>query len=255
MDTTQNMDNQSFSVRVKSLVYHHQLKSLREHFGYTQEEVAKRCNMPQSYYGEIELLKRFPSEEQAIAIADLFEVDPIELFPKWTMPAFLNDKKIADRVIEIKRVSLNAPEVRLLASPPDLEEEIDRSLLHEQMDELLQTLSPRERRILQFRFGIGKRDKNGEILENKQMTLEEAAKEFGVTRERIRQIEAKAIRKLRHPNRANLVREFWPTQKNEEWLRKHRKKWEFHLTRNMAKHKKGVPLPKVPPLSSSSLFV
>ena len=63
---------------------------------------------------------------------------------------------------------------------------------------VLDTLSDREANILRLRFGIGGK---------KAMTLEEVGKEYGLTRERIRQIEAKALRKLRHPNRANILKE------------------------------------------------
>lgn len=223
------MNNETFSVRVKSLVYHHELKSLRERFGFTQNEVAEKCNMSTSYYGEIELLKRFPTEEQAVAIADLFEMDPLELFPKWTMPAYYSTQKIADRVVEIQRVSIDAPEVRLLASPPDLEETVDKSLLHDRMADLLETLTPREKRILEMRFGLSKKEDE----ETKEMTYEEVGREFGVTRERIRQIEAKALRKLRHPIRSSGLREFWPTEQNQEWLKKHKEETLNNLERRI----------------------
>jgi RNA polymerase primary sigma factor len=79
------------------------------------------------------------------------------------------------------------------------DEQATRALLRGHLDEVLDTLSPREKRVLQLRFGIE---------DGKQRTLEEVGKEFGVTRERIRQIEAKAIRKLRHPTRAKKLRDY-----------------------------------------------
>ncbi|MBI3740570.1 MAG: RNA polymerase sigma factor RpoD [Chloroflexi bacterium] len=72
-------------------------------------------------------------------------------------------------------------------------------LLREQMEDVLTSLSPREGRVLQLRFGL----KDG-----KSHTLEEVGKKFGVTRERIRQIEAKALRKLRHPSRSRKLRDY-----------------------------------------------
>ena len=72
-------------------------------------------------------------------------------------------------------------------------------LLREQMEDILTSLSPREGRVLQLRFGL----KDG-----KSHTLEEVGKKFGVTRERIRQIEAKALRKLRHPSRSRKLRDY-----------------------------------------------
>ena len=72
-------------------------------------------------------------------------------------------------------------------------------LLKEQVDDVLFTLSDREARVLQLRFGLE---------DGRQRTLEEVGRDFGVTRERIRQIEAKALRKLRHPSRSKKLRDF-----------------------------------------------
>ena len=72
-------------------------------------------------------------------------------------------------------------------------------LLREDLAEILCTLSPRERDVLRLRFGMD---------DGRQRTLEEVGQLFGVTRERIRQIEAKALRKLRHPNRSKRLKEY-----------------------------------------------
>ena len=73
------------------------------------------------------------------------------------------------------------------------------TLLREQLDEVLSTLTEREQKVLRLRFGLE---------DNRARTLEEVGKEFNVTRERIRQIEAKAIRKLRHPSRKIKLKDF-----------------------------------------------
>ena len=73
------------------------------------------------------------------------------------------------------------------------------TLLREQLDEVLSTLTDREQKVLRLRFGLE---------DNRARTLEEVGKEFNVTRERIRQIEAKAIRKLRHPSRKIKLKDF-----------------------------------------------
>ncbi|MBQ3412561.1 MAG: RNA polymerase sigma factor RpoD [Oscillospiraceae bacterium] len=74
-----------------------------------------------------------------------------------------------------------------------------QSLLKEQLTEVLATLTPREEKVLRLRFGLE---------DGRPRTLEEVGKEFAVTRERIRQIEAKALRKLRHPTRSKRLRDF-----------------------------------------------
>ena len=72
-------------------------------------------------------------------------------------------------------------------------------LLKEQLEEVLSTLTPREMRVLRLRFGLD---------DGRARTLEEVGQSFGVTRERIRQIEAKALRKLRHPSRSKKLKDF-----------------------------------------------
>ena len=78
-------------------------------------------------------------------------------------------------------------------------EEASYTLLREQLEEVLKTLTPREEEVLRMRFGL---------IDGKPHTLEEVGKKFDVTRERIRQIEAKALRKLRHPSRSKKLRDF-----------------------------------------------
>ncbi len=73
------------------------------------------------------------------------------------------------------------------------------TLLKEQLSEVLKTLTPREEKVLRLRFGLD---------DGRPRTLEEVGKEFNVTRERIRQIEAKALRKLRHPSRSKKLKDF-----------------------------------------------
>jgi len=80
--------------------------------------------------------------------------------------------------------------------PPDA---ASRQLLKEQIDDVLSTLTPREQRVLRLRFGLE---------DGRSRTLEEVGREFNVTRERIRQIEAKALRKLRHPSRSRRLKDY-----------------------------------------------
>jgi RNA polymerase primary sigma factor len=80
-----------------------------------------------------------------------------------------------------------------------------KSLLKDELYDVLQELTDREARVLELRYGL---------LDNHPRTLEEVGKEFGVTRERIRQIEAKAIKKLRHPNRSKRLGDYHSFNKN-----------------------------------------
>ena len=81
------------------------------------------------------------------------------------------------------------------------EEKAESVLLREEIDEMLGGLSPREREVIILRFGLET---------GKPMTLEEVGRRFNVTRERIRQIETAALRKLRNPSKSKKVRDFLP---------------------------------------------
>ena len=82
---------------------------------------------------------------------------------------------------------------------PSPQEAASYTMLREQLDEVMSTLTPREAKVLRLRFGLD---------DGKARTLEEVGREFQVTRERIRQIEAKALRKLRHPSRSKKLKEY-----------------------------------------------
>ncbi|MBQ2402205.1 MAG: sigma-70 family RNA polymerase sigma factor, partial [Lachnospiraceae bacterium] len=73
------------------------------------------------------------------------------------------------------------------------------TLLREQLTEVLETLTEREQKVLRLRFGLD---------DGRPRTLEEVGRDFNVTRERIRQIEAKALRKLRHPSRSRKLKDY-----------------------------------------------
>ncbi|MDD5126671.1 MAG: RNA polymerase sigma factor RpoD [Dehalococcoidales bacterium] len=90
----------------------------------------------------------------------------------------------------------NSIEDRNAPPPVDV---ASKQLLKEQIEDVLGTLTPREQRVLQLRFGLE---------DGRSRTLEEVGREFAVTRERIRQIEAKALRKLRHPSRSRKLKDY-----------------------------------------------
>jgi len=118
-----------------------------------------------------------------------------------------------ERVVEIQRiaqepVSLQSPIGEEDSDLGDFIEDADAVvpieaaafiLLQDQLEDILATLSDREQRIIQLRFGLA---------DGHPRTLEEVGREFGVTRERIRQIESKTLAKLRHPSRAQMLREY-----------------------------------------------
>ena len=118
-----------------------------------------------------------------------------------------------DRVAEIQRIALEPVSLHVPIGEEDSDlgdfiEDADAVvpmeaaafvMLQDQLGQVLDTLSLREQRIIQLRFGL---------MDGHPRTLEEVGREFGVTRERIRQIESKTLAKLRHPGRAQMLREY-----------------------------------------------
>lgn len=88
----------------------------------------------------------------------------------------------------------------------DLDDQVAATMLKDQIDEVLGTLTDRERRVLDLRYGL---------TDGQERTLEEVGQEFEVTRERVRQIEAKALRKLRHPSRSRKLRDYLELRPSE----------------------------------------
>ena len=133
------------------------------------------------------------------------EATPEEIAAEMGLPA--------ERVAEIQRiaqepVSLQSPIGEEDSDLGDFIEDADAVvpieaaafiMLQDQLEQILDTLSPREQKIIQLRFGL---------MDGHPRTLEEVGREFGVTRERIRQIESKTLAKLRHPSRAQMLREY-----------------------------------------------
>ena len=132
----------------------------------TPEEIAKEMGIPESRVVEIQKISQ----------------DPVSLE---TPIGEEEDSHLGDFIEDEQALA-----------PTDV---VATSLLKEQLIHVLDTLTPREEKVLRLRYGLD---------DGKPRTLEEVGKEFNVTRERIRQIEAKALRKLRHPSRSKRLKEF-----------------------------------------------
>ncbi len=158
---------------------------------------------------ELALELDFLTPEESIAIkealANELPIDPV-LSRKW--------RQAVSKIRDIKRISMDPMSLESPVGNEDATEYGDfipdesalepvdaasKELLREQIRQVLGFLSDREREVLEMRFGLN---------DGKDHTLEEVGREFGVTRERIRQIEAKALRKLRHPSRSKALRDY-----------------------------------------------
>lgn len=140
----------------------------------------------------VQELEREPSAAELAEAMNVSEAQVVELLQIMREPVSL------EAPVGEEEDSNLGDLMRDLVFPPPSEEAAFR-VLQEQLLEVLGTLTERERKVLELRFGL----KDGDV-----HTLEEVGEEFNVTRERIRQIEAKALRKLRHPSRSKKLRDY-----------------------------------------------
>ncbi|MFP4078684.1 MAG: sigma-70 family RNA polymerase sigma factor, partial [Candidatus Izemoplasmataceae bacterium] len=140
----------------------------------------------------IQELKREPLPEEVAERMDI-SVDKVQII-----------QKVAQEPISLESPVGEEEDSSLGDFIPDQDtptpmEFTSKEMLKRELDEVLETLTDREEKVLRMRFGL---------LDGRTRTLEEVGREFGVTRERIRQIEAKALRKLRHPSRSKKLKDF-----------------------------------------------
>jgi RNA polymerase sigma factor (sigma-70 family) len=165
--------------------------------GLTQARLAKRVKLSHATLNKAENMARV-SRSVAAKIAKYFGVDVEYLFPASIM-AYGGPRRISTAIstADLCRPSfvMHEQDRLLQPSPDDMVFATERSVA---LNNAIKTLSPREKIIIQMRFGLGNF--------KKEYTFAEVAEAFGVTRERIRQIEIGSLRKLRHPSRAHGLR-------------------------------------------------
>ena len=168
-------------------------------------EFSEKHQVNQGKVGDLLNLKDSPVtkfgeySKTAQRLAEIAVLTPEELFP-----ARLYAKVLPVVVREFSLAQLPGrkdptPLLSSIADPYDMESDLDRSNLHRAIQEVMGTLSPKEQQILRLRFGLDGHE---------ALTLAEVGQKFGVQPERVRQIEGKALRHLRHPARSNRLKEF-----------------------------------------------
>lgn len=177
------------------------LSRFRRQYGLTQERLEKLVGIPNSLISQYETGFRFPSVARVMQLGQVLKKGEEAIYSGWVEEY---NRRASQPIVSDSEVQMSCVE------PSVLEQVIDESvnpfenaagqLLKKDMDDVLRTLTQRERRVLQLLFGFD---------DGRQCFLEETGEIFGVSPERIRQIKARALRKLRHPSRAKKLRDYF----------------------------------------------
>lgn len=207
MSEKMNEDINKFALGIKHQIFNNEVRKRRIEEGLTQRQLSMVCGLSECAIGQLETFKRYPNEKECRVISEALDCDIETLFPKWIdyftrrPTTFVTEHLVTERMID-------HPELKALPAEVDTEEiieQVDRDLLKDKILKLLETIPDREAKVLKLRFGLEPMPSSPR---GSEPTLENVAHVFGVTRERIRQIEAKALRKMKHPCRRSKLQAF-----------------------------------------------
>lgn len=187
-------------VRLRLIPYNARLIDARKARRWTQKDLGLLTGISSSHLGHIETLRTIPSQQARDEICSALELSEDYLFPTSLMEA-LRDGSFGHRVVELEENQLQQlPRARPPMITQDGTLEVEMTLdLKKELADVLSGLTARERKVLSLRYGLGG---------GSPKTLEEVGLVFDRTRECIRVIEAKALRKLRHPARSRRLKDY-----------------------------------------------
>jgi len=197
-------------VGARLTVFNWRMRERRAELGLTQGELAMRAGCHPSVISSIELLKPVVDWPKWLPlVADVLEVPVDEIFPpdyiEYLRDGTARRSLAARRGAFVREISLDqlGDGVPALTLDAGLDDDVVDQELKEAIADVLATLTEREAEIIRLRFGMDGREEH---------TMAEAGKVFGITMEHARRIEAKALRRLRHPARSTRLRELGPYQ-------------------------------------------
>ena len=197
-----NYSEKGFGIRLEARLKNAALVRAREQIKLPAVEVAKEIGIPYNSYLFYESMKKYPSKEAQEKICNFYRKRGVFLLEEDVFPEEL--KQITSKKYKIEReiprhklISLNDVSQRLLPYAKDIEKTVYEQQMDEELDNVLKTLTEREEKVIRLKFGFD---------DGYPRTLEEIGQIFNVTPERIRQIESKALRKLRHPSRGGILK-------------------------------------------------
>ena len=199
-------------VRLRLYPQNLRLVNTRREWGLTQKQLADILECQTWRISQLETL-RLVDEKLMSEVADFFQESVDYLFPEALVKA-IRAGTFSARVKDLPEpVVMRLSEVaerRLITSDEGLSEDTDRWILRERIEDVLLTLDPQERRVLELRFGLGDSDEVVATGANTERTLRYIGFILNLSGTRIGQIEAKALRKLRHPSRCRYLKDFLP---------------------------------------------
>jgi len=183
------------------------LKAARESKGWTRAEMSYQTGIAVTRIQKIESLHIIPSEEDVVRLSAALGVPGDVLFPEDLIEAikvgvFHKSRRRARLTVPHVRQIADAKRFMMLSAPPAEDDVIDgvcNDELRQDLLKVLKELHPKEQKVIDLRFGL---------TDGVSRTLDEVGLVFGVTRERIRNIEAKALRSLRHPSRSRGLKDY-----------------------------------------------
>lgn len=187
-----------FALGVRTSIYNGLMREKRHIKGLSQKDLSELVDCPIATIGDIETFKKYPDGDKLDNIATELDSTLEEMFPEWLVEQRIK-KSSTDTIVMVEKLQLESPEVKQLESGYSIEEDIDKEIMKGAVLEALQLISERERKILSMRFGVGGQEPH---------TLSETAQEWGVSRERIRQMEQKALGRIRNSKEAKELKEF-----------------------------------------------
>jgi RNA polymerase sigma factor (sigma-70 family) len=200
---------EGFSIRAETRLKNAKLIGAREILGLKAIEIAENIGISYGKYLDFESMRAYPDDETKKRIIDFYEKMGIrlfeaELFPKELDGVRIKRKYYTEKIVPVELISLNSIDRKLLPMiESNPQTELDEQEFKDEIYKVLSTLSYREQQVISMRFG----------LDGKEKTLEEIGEVFEVSRSRIMQIEAKALRLLRHTSRAKKLKPFWESGK------------------------------------------
>lgn len=179
---------------IRIIPFNPKMREARKQLGYTQKDIADIIGIPQATISAVERW-HVTARETMEDIACLLNLSIHDLIPEGVSRQELKRLKSFELIVDVQSLEeIEAPAVVGL-----LENKVNSEELARVLREQLAQLHPRQRKVLELRYGLN---------DGKQYTMEETAQLFGVTRERIRQVEAVALRKLRHPRYSRKLRAY-----------------------------------------------